>query len=75
MFDYTNIGLSALDCFVKFFKQINEEDNRIQIEHNKSVKRVSADIKGLDTLWNIAIHAGKEDVRKDAMDLLVSLFV
>jgi len=28
-FDYFNIGLSALDCFVKFFKQINEEDNRI----------------------------------------------
>lgn len=71
--DVKGMPVSLVKVFHKYFKSINKAEQNLAF-HKKKIKVIRFDqLIGMDTLWQIALHAGSEKVKEVVHELLVDL--
>ena len=70
------MNLKGFSCFKKLFLIVNEEDKVIEPAREDRVSVININnLKGLNTLWGIAVYSEVSNVKEQSRDFLVDIYL
>ncbi len=74
--NFDKMNLKGFSCFKKLFMIVNEEDKVIEPTREDRISVINLNnLKGLNTLWGIAVYSEVNKVKELSRDFLVDIFL
>ena len=74
--NFDKMNLKGFSCFKKLFLIVNEEDKVIEPAREDRVSVININnLKGLNTLWGIAVYSEVSNVKEQSRDFLVDIYL